>query len=482
MSVAPQTPGATRRTKIVATLGPASRSPAVLRGLIEAGVDVLRLNFSHGDRRTHAESIAAIRDIADGLDRPVGILADLAGPKVRIGEFEGGSATLVAGERFVLTTRPVLGNQAGVSVNYPGLPEDVKPGESILLNDGLIELKVEKVEGPDVHCRVVTGGVLTSHKGVALPMTTLRLPCLTEKDREDLRFGLEQGIDFVGLSFVRRAADVEEARALVAALGYDTPLVAKIERHEALEDLEAILAKADGIMVARGDLAVDTSYERVPMIQKRLIRQANQAGKPVITATQMLRSMVDNPRPTRAEATDIANAVLDGTDAVMLSEESAVGAYPVEAVRVMDRIIRAAEEEIDYSGTLLRRERIGDQGRVIAGAVARAACFIAQDIKAAAILTPTSSGQTARLVARHRPAQPIIALTPDPATYRRLSLSWGVTPLLVGDLLSTDDMIEKAKEAVLRAGILAPGDPLVITAGHPIGVPGGTNLITAVRL
>ncbi len=482
MSIAPQTPGATRRTKIVATIGPASRSPQVLRGLIEAGVDVLRLNFSHGDRDEHAQTITLIRDLADGLDRPVAILADLAGPKIRIGEFQNGGVTLATGERFVLTGRPIKGTAHAVSVNYAGLAEDVRPGESILLNDGLLELKVEEVEGADVHFRVVVGGELTSHKGVTLPMTTLRLPSLTRKDHEDLRFGLKHGIDFVGLSFVRRAADVEEARALVAELGYDTPLVAKIERHEALDDLDAILASVDGIMVARGDLAVDTSFERVPMIQKRLIRQANQAGKPVITATQMLRSMVDNPRPTRAEATDIANAVLDGTDAVMLSEESAVGRYPVEAVQVMDRIIRAAEAEIDYGGALLRRERIADQGRVIPGAVARSACFIAQDIGAAAIVTPTSSGGTARLVARHRPRQPIIAVTPDQTTYRRLALSWGVTPLLVGDLLSTDDMIAKAKEAVLRAGILSPGDTLVITAGQPIGVSGGTNLITAVRL
>ncbi len=482
MSIAPQAPGATRRTKIIATIGPASRSPRVLRGLIEAGVDVIRLNFSHGGHEEHAETITLIRDLADGLDRPVAILADLAGPKIRIGEFEGGGVSLATGERFVLTARPGRGTAHRVSVNYAGLAEDVRPGESILLNDGLMELKVEEVNGPDVHCRVVVGGELTSHKGVTLPMTTLRLPSLTRKDHEDLRFGLKHGIDFVGLSFVRRAAEVEEARALVAGLGHDTPLIAKIERHEALDDLDAILARVDGIMIARGDLAVDTSFEQVPMIQKRLIRQANQAGKPVITATQMLRSMVDNPRPTRAEATDIANAVLDGTDAVMLSEESAVGRYPVEAVQVMDRIIRAAESEIDYGGTLLRRERIPDRGRVIPGAVARSACFIAQDIGAAAIVTPTSSGETARLVARHRPRQAIVAITPDQTTYRRLALSWGITPLLVGDLLSTDDMIAKSKEAVLRAGVLSPGDTLVITAGQPIGVSGGTNLITAVRL
>ncbi len=482
MSVAPQAPGATRRTKIVATVGPASRQPEILRGLIEVGVDVIRLNFSHGDHEEHAESVSLIRDLSDGLDRPVAILADLAGPKIRIGEIDGTGVSLSAGQRFTLTARPVKGGPTGVSVNYAGLPQDVKPGESVLLDDGLIELKVEAVDGPDVRCQVVVGGLLTSHKGVALPMTNLNLPCLTRKDHDDLRFGLEQGIDFVGLSFVRTAADVECARGAVADLGYDTPLIAKIERHEALDHLDAIMAAVDGIMVARGDLAVDMSFEQVPTIQKRIIRLSNQAGKPVITATQMLRSMVDNPRPTRAEATDVANAVFDGTDAVMLSEESAIGRYPIETVRVMDRIIRAAEADVDYGGALLRRDRITEQGRIIPSAVARAACFIAQDIGASAILTPTSSGRTARAIARYRPVQPIVALTPDPATYHRLALSWGITPLLVGDLLSTDDMIEKSKEAVLRTGVLASGDTLVITAGHPIGVSGSTNLITAVRL
>lgn len=482
MSFVPQVPGSNRRTRIVVTLGPASRPPAVLRALIEAGVDVVRLNFSHGDHAEHEAAISLVRDLADGLDRPVAILADLAGPKIRIGEFQEGGIDLAAGEPFTLTTRRVAGDRTRVSVNYPGFPRDVKAGEPILLNDGLLELKVESVEGEDVRTRVVVGGRLTAHKGVALPMTRLSVPCLTQKDREDLRFGLDRGIDFVGLSFVRTAADVEEARAVIAEMGFDQPIIAKIELHEALDHLEAITAASDGIMVARGDLAVDASYDRVPMIQKRIIRLANQAGKPVITATQMLRSMVDNPRPTRAEATDVANAVFDGTDAVMLSEESAVGSYPVEAVRVMDRIIRSAEAEIDYGGSLLRRERMTEQGRVIPSAVARAACFIAHDVGASAIVTPTSSGRTARAVARYRPAQPIVAITPDQGTYRRLSLSWGITPLLVGDLLSTDDMIEKSKDAVIRAGMLAPGDTLVITAGHPVGVSGSTNLITAVRL
>ena len=482
MTFATRQPGSYRRTKIVITLGPASRKPDVLRSLIEAGVDVVRLNFSHGTREQHEEAINLVRDMADALDRPVALLADLAGPKIRIGEFEGDGVTLAAGDRFVLTTRDVKGNQQGVSVNYPGLPGDLKPGEPVLLNDGLLELRVERIDGPDVLTTVVVGGRLTSHKGVALPMTKLSLPCLTQKDRADLKFGLEQGIDFVGLSFVRRAEDVADARKVIADMGYDTPICAKIELHEALDHLEAITEAVDALMVARGDLAVDTSFERVPMIQKRLIRLANQAGKPVITATQMLRSMVDNPRPTRAEVTDVANAVFDGTDAVMLSEESAVGLYPVETVRVMDRIVRAAEAEMDLGGALLRRERMAEQGRLIPSAVARAACFIAHDIAAAAILTPTSSGRTARAVARYRPSQPIVAITPDQATYRRLALSWGVTPILVGDLLSTDDMIEKSKETVLRAGFLSEGDTLVITAGHPVGVSGTTNLITAVRL
>ncbi len=482
MTFATREPGSNRRTKIVATLGPASRKPDVLRSLIEAGVDVVRLNFSHGTHEQHEEAITLVRDMADALDRPVALLADLAGPKIRIGDFQGDGVTLAPGDRFVLTTRDVQGSQQGVSVNYPGLTGDVKPGEPVLLNDGLLELKVERVDGTDVHTVVVVGGKLTSHKGVAMPMTKLSLPCVTRKDLADLKFGLDQGIDFVGLSFVRRAQDVVDAKAVIAEMGYDTPVCAKIELHEALDHLEAITEAVDTLMVARGDLAVDTSFERVPMIQKRIIRLANQAGKPVITATQMLRSMVDNPRPTRAEATDVANAVFDGTDAVMLSEESAVGLYPVETVRVMDRIVRAAEAELDLGGALLRRERMAEKGRLIPSAVARAACFIAHDIGAAAILTPTSSGRTARAVARYRPPQPIVAITPDQATYRRLALSWGVTPILVGDLLSTDDMIEKSKDAVIRTGFLSEGDTLVITAGHPVGVSGSTNLITAVRL
>jgi pyruvate kinase len=482
MTFTPQLPGTGyRRTKIVATLGPTSRKPSVLRQLIEAGVDVLRLNFSHGSHDEHDQTIRLIRDLADGLDRPVAILADLAGPKIRIGGFDGDGVDLQPGDRFTLTTRDVLGNRQGVSVNYPGLPGDVRPGEPILLNDGLLELKVDSVAGADVRTTVVIGGRLTSHKGVALPMTKLSLPCLTKKDLADLRFGLERGIDFVGLSFVRSAAEVEDARHAIAEMGYETPVCAKIERHEALEHLEAITAAVDTLMVARGDLAVDTAFERVPLIQKRIIRLANQAGKPVITATQMLRSMVDNPRPTRAEAADVANAVLDGTDAVMLSEESAVGEYPVEAVRVMDRIVRAAEGELDYGGALLRRERLAEQGRILPSAFARAACFIAHDIGASAIVTPTSTGRTARAVARHRPQQPILAMTSDPGAYRRLALSWGITPFLVGDLLSTDDMIAKAKDAVVRAGFLGPGDTMVITAGA-VGVPGGTNLVAAVRL
>jgi pyruvate kinase len=482
MSFISQNSGSNRRTKIVATLGPASRNPKILRSLMEAGVDVVRLNFSHGSHEEHDESIRMIRDLADALDRPVAILADLAGPKIRIGDFEAEGVDLDPGDRFTLTTREIRGNRQGVAVNYAGLPQDVKPGEPVLLNDGLLEMKVEGVEGPDVRCQVIVGGRLTSRKGVALPMTRLSLPCLTKKDRADLKFGLERGIDFVGLSFVRSAAEVEDTKAIITELGYDTPVCAKIERHEALDHLEAIVAAVDSVMVARGDLAVDASFERVPMIQKRIIKLANQAGKPVITATQMLRSMVDNPRPTRAEATDVANAVFDGTDAVMLSEESAIGGYPVETVRVMDRIVRAAEAELDFGGALLRRERLVDQGRVIPSAFARAACFIAHDIGAAAILTPTSSGRTARAVARHRPQQPIIALTSQESTYRRLALSWGVTPFMVEDLLSTDDMIAKSRDAVLRAGFLTPGDTIVITAGHPVGVSGSTNLITAVRL
>jgi pyruvate kinase len=464
-----------RRTKIVCTIGPASRDPDVLERLIAAGMDVARLNFSHGSHDSHAEVIRLIRRLAAGAGRPVAILQDLAGPKIRIGALAAGVIQLRPGDPFTLTAREVPGDARQVSLTYKGLPADVAPGDALLLADGALELRVLDVAGPDIHCRVVTGGALSSHKGINLPSRSIRAPILTEKDKGDLAFGLAQGVDFVALSFVRSAEDIRQARAQLEALGAAVPLIAKIEKHEALEDLDAILAEVEGLMVARGDLGVDIPLERVPRAQKRLIETANRAGKPVITATQMLKSMVDAPRPTRAEVTDVANAILDGTDAVMLSEESAAGQYPVDAVQVMDRICR--ETEGDFPHRLWIRRFFPQGTGDPPGAVAHAACELATRIGAAAILTCTRSGGTTRKVALYRPAQPVLAATPDEGTWRRLALSWGCVPLRTDYTESLDEMIAAALAAARRAGLLEPGDPVVVTAGHPIHLPGSTNLI-----
>lgn len=464
-----------RRTKIVCTIGPASESEPILRRLVLAGMDVARLNFSHGSHESHAEKFRLIRALAAEAGRPVAILQDLAGPKIRIGTLAGGPITLRPDEEFRLTAREVPGDSREVSVSYKQLPEDVRPGDTLLLADGALEMGVLEVDGPDIRCRVVTGGVLSSHKGINLPSRSIRAPILTEKDRHDLAFGLELGVDFVALSFVRSAADIAVVREFMDVAGRQAPLIAKIEKHEALEEIDAILAAVDGLMVARGDLGVDIPLERVPRVQKTLIEKANRAGKPVITATQMLKSMVEAPRPTRAEVTDVANAILDGTDAVMLSEESAAGLYPVESLETLDRIARETERDFPHRLWMRRfhPEGVCDPPQ----AVAHGACELALRIDAAAILTCTRSGGTTRLVARTRPAQPVWAATPDPAVWRRLALTWGAIPLLTDLSQDLEEMIALGLAAARAAGLSQPGDPVVVTAGTPLHAAGSTNLI-----
>lgn len=438
-------------------------------------MDVARLNFSHGTHVEHQRTMGIIRELSEKKGKPVAILQDLAGPKIRVGPIAENQTELRPDQRFVLTTRQVSGDSRQVSITYGELPHLVKPGDTILLADGSIELEVLETTEEDITCRVVVGGDLTSNKGLNIPREGLEIPAFTEKDAWDLEFGLEHGVDFIALSFVRDVADIEMVREIMRNYGMEVPLIAKIERPEAVQHIDQILEEVDGIMVARGDLGVEMPLERVPLIQKMLIAKANKLGKPVITATQMLRSMVENPKPTRAEATDVANAVLDGTDALMLSEETATGRYPVKAVQVMSAIAQEAERGLPYEELLLRGG-LRREG-VVPDAISHAACWLARDLRVAGIITPTQSGQTARLVARYRPRAPIIAISPEPSTVRRLCLSWGVYPLLVDELADTDNMIERAKQTALDSGMIGPGDRIVITAGVPVGVPGTTNLI-----
>jgi pyruvate kinase len=460
------------RTKIICTIGPASDSPEVLRALVANGMNVARLNFSHGGREGHLRKIRLIREISDELGRVVAVLQDLAGPKIRLGDVPEPGIRLEAGEPFVLTGEPVAGSHHRVSVSYPALPEEVKAGDRILLADGLMELVVRETDGSDIRTEVITGGVLTSRKGINLPSGSVRLPSLTDKDREDLLFGLEHGVDFVAVSFVRSGTDVHRVKKIVRERGMDTPVIAKIEKHEALNELDGIVDAADGIMVARGDLGVEIPLEQVPGLQKTLIRRANRAGKPVITATQMLRSMVDAPRPTRAEAADVANAVLDGTDAVMLSEETAMGSHPLGALRFMARIVASAEESFPHDRYLGLTPGSG-----VSESVAHAACVLADHLEAAAVVAPTSSGRTAAHVSRFRPRQPVIAVSPNETTVRRSTLYWGCEPVFTGPPDADEDVVELAVRTALENGRVNAGDLLVVTAGHPFWVPGSTNMI-----
>jgi pyruvate kinase len=465
-----------RRTKIVCTLGPASDGD-ILPELLKAGMNVARLNFSHGTHAEHGARIKRLRDLAALNKLPLAILQDLSGPKMRIGAVPGGEAKILEGEEFYLSAVPLKAGEPGVMVDYPQIISETPLGAPILLADGNIELQVEARTGQALKCRVVVGGTIRSHVGINFPMHSLSLAAFTEKDREDLRFGISQGVDFIALSYVRSSQDILEAREFMRSLGADIPIIAKIEKHEALSRLDEILAEVDAIMVARGDLGVEIPPEQVPIVQKEIIAAANKAGKPVITATQMLLSMVSHSRPSRAEATDVANAILDGTDAVMLSEETAAGQFPVEAVKFLDKVSRVTEAHFPHADWLRTRAPSGRQE--ITEAISYAACEMAMDLEAQAILTNTEYGGTARLICRFRPRTPIVAVTPREDTWRRLSLSWGVFPLLTPPIRDTDHMLKVVEEVALKAGMLNHGDRVIITTGTPIGTKGSTNLIKA---
>jgi len=468
----PSTP--LRRAKIVATIGPATQDADVLRALIEAGATTLRLNFSHGSHDDHQRSIRLIRQISFELNQPVGILQDLQGPKIRLGKFEQGAIQLAKGDPFVLTSEIIVGNQQRACVTYDKLAQEVPSGSTILLDDGRVEMQVTAVdlEAQELHCVVVVGGTLSNNKGVNFPGVYLSVKALTDKDREDLMFGLNQGVDWVALSFVRNPQDVLEIKEIIAAAGKHVPVIVKIEKHEAIEQMEAILSLSDGVMVARGDLGVELPAEEVPILQKRLIAMSNALGIPVITATQMLDSMVSNPRPTRAEVSDIANAILDGTDAVMLSNETAVGKFPVEAVATMAKVALCTEQE-----GLPLADRKGSGARSIPNAISQAVGRIASQLNAAAIMTLTKSGSTARNVSKYRPQTPILAVTPHVHVARQLQLVWGVRPLLVLDLPSSTQTFHAAMSVAQEKHLLNDGDLVVMTAGTLQGVSGSTDLI-----
>jgi pyruvate kinase len=461
-----------RKTKIVCTIGPASASDRVLTGLIESGMNVARLNFSHGDYAFHKEVIEKIRRIARRLDKPIAILQDLPGPKIRIGPVAENRVRLQARRPFVLTTRKILGSELAVSVNFKGLTRAVKKGDPILLGDGEIELEAVQVSQHEVKCRTTVGGILGSHKGIHFPRTRLNIRSLTHRDKRDLAFGIEQKVDFIALSFVRNADDIVYARREMKKRGSTIPIIAKMEKHEALDHIDAILEKVDGIMVARGDLGLEIAPEKIPAMQKLMIRKANDLGKPVITATQMLRSMVQNPRATRAEVADIANAVLDGTDALMLSEETAAGDYPLEAVTTMAKVAEETEQILEprYQSAGLKQS--------IPEAISFAAISLARDLHVKAFLIPTSSGSTARMIARYRPRHPIIAISPEAQTVKTLCLVWGVFPVPVKGFQSTDVMIREAQKKALKLGFVKRGDLVAFTAGLPLHQAGTTNMIT----
>jgi pyruvate kinase len=463
------------RTKIVATIGPATSDPNVLKDLILAGATTLRLNFSHGSHDDHQKSVRLIRQTSNELNQPVAILQDLQGPKIRVGKFENGSIILKKGDRFSLTSRPQMCDEQRAFVNYEPLTDEVPEGARILLDDGKLEMQVEKVDrqNQELDCRVLVGGVLSNNKGVNFPGVYLSIKALTDKDRQDLMFGLDQGVDWVALSFVRNPQDVIEIKQLIEGAGKRVPVIAKIEKHEAIQQMEEILELCNGVMVARGDLGVELPAEDVPILQKRLIATANRLGIPVITATQMLDSMVNNPRPTRAEISDVANAIIDGTDAVMLSNETAVGKYPVEAVATMARIATRIEQE----GVTRNVATIKDAGRSIPNAISQAVSQISEQLQAGAIMTLTKTGSTARNVSKFRPQTSILAITPHVEVSRQLQLVWGVRPLLVLDLPSTGQTFQAAIGVAQEKGLLVDGDLVVMTAGTLQGVAGSTDLI-----
>ena len=467
-----------RKTKIICTMGPAVDNEEMLRALMLTGMDAARFNFSHGTHESHLATLNKVRRIRDELGAAVATILDTKGPEIRIKTFENGPVTLREGDKFTLTTRDVPGDAGIVSVTYADLHKELESGCRVLIDDGLIELTVDGIQGQDIACTVRSGGTLSNNKSINIPGVSIHLPSLTEKDRDDLRFAAEQDFDFVAASFVRKASDVEDIRACLRECGGEhIRIISKIENREGVDNLEEIIAASDGIMVARGDMGVEIPAHEVPIVQKRMIKSAIRKGKHVITATQMLDSMIRNPRPTRAEVSDVANAVFDGTSCVMLSGETASGKHPVEAVQTMVDTINAAEQATDYWGRFRRFEFT--PGRSINDAVTHTCCQTAMDLEADAILTPTQTGHTARMIARFRPACPIVALTTTERARRQLAISWGVQPLLAGYVDSTDRLFSMCVQSALKEGAVQSGQMVVITAGVPIGRAGSTNLIKA---
>lgn len=463
-----------RNTKIVCTIGPASEKPEVLKKLILAGMNVARLNFSHGSHDEHAARIETIRSCAKELGRNIAIMLDTKGPEIRTGIIENGMIILKKGDTFILTTEEIMGNQERVSISYDRLPDEIYIGATILIDDGLIELHVEMIKANEIYCRVLNGGILKNRKGVNLPSVITTIPGLTEKDHSDIMFGILNNVDFIAASFVRKASDVLQIKHMLNSKECDISVIAKIENEEGVNNMAEILEVADGLMVARGDLGVEIPAEEVPLVQKRLIAACNEIGKPVITATQMLDSMQNNPRPTRAEASDVANAIFDGTDAIMLSGETAAGIYPVESVETMSRIARKIETSSIYKE---RKSYTYHDKATVTDAMGRAVTTTAQLLNATAILTPTESGYTAKIVSKYRPSCPIIAITPYERVLNQLALVWGVHPILVESTNTTDEMIENAIQAAVEKKAVKQGDLTVITAGVPVRETGTTNMM-----
>lgn len=468
-----------RKTKVICTLGPAVDNEEMMRKLIRSGMDAARFNFSHGSHEEHLGRLNKLKAVRDSMSRPVATILDTKGPEIRIKSFDVKKIDLEAGNTFTLTTADEVGNASRVSVTYPQLHQEVTPGMEILIDDGLVALKVEEIQGQDIRCVVENGGSLSANKSINIPGVHIHLPALTEKDISDLEFAVKNDFDYIAASFVRRAADVQAVREVLDSFGgQDVKIISKIENQEGVDNIDEILEASDGIMVARGDLGVEIPAARVPILQKQIIRKGLKVGKPIITATQMLDSMIRNPRPTRAEVSDVANAVFDGTSCVMLSGETASGKYPIEALSTMVNTVTAAEEAIDYWGRFRERSLLP----VVSGisdAITHSCCLTAMDLNASAILAATRSGYTAKVISRFRPACPIVALCQNESTRRQLAISWGVHPYLSGEVDSTDRMFSLAVDVARKENAVQIGDTVVITAGVPLGQSGTTNLIKA---
>lgn len=469
-----------RKTKVICTIGPVSRSSRMIERLVRAGMDVARINASYGTEEEHTEVIRTVRAVSARLGMPVAILLDLPGIKLRTGPLSEKEVYLKEGDQFSLTSEKVSGDEQKISVSFPQFLSDIRVGNTIFLNEGAIQVRVISTTDGEVRCRVVVGGVLTANRGINVPGVKLNVPSITSQDLKLLAFGLEQGVDFIGISFVRSAADVVRARQFLYEKGASIPLIAKIEKHEGVNDIDRIIAEADGIMVARGDLGVEIPLKKVPIVQKEIIRKCNQVGKPVIVATQMLESMVGMVRPTRAEVSDVANAIFDGVDAVMLSDETAAGRYPVETARMMASIAVESEKALRYERMLVEKgEQVVPQTD---DAISYAACHIAQQIRAACIVAYTSSGSTALRVSKYRPKAPILAVTHNPDVARKLALSWGIEPYVVARPGNVDAMFQRGAQLALETGIARKGELVVITAGIPTGISGSTNLVKVHRV